>query len=69
MNLDALELPVVAGGTDYTWNAFWVQCPRVKSWYRRDEHALQAAEIAATIASLKVGFRVSRRRTSTTPGC
>ena len=53
LKLDELKLPVIASGTDYTWNAFWVQSPRVKSWYRRDEHALQAAEIAATIASLK----------------
>ena len=28
----------------------------MKSWYRRDEHALQAAETLATIASLKTAF-------------
>ena len=28
----------------------------MKAWYRRDEHALQAAEILATIAGLQSGF-------------
>lgn len=39
--------------TPYNWNAFWVQNPRVKSAFRRAEHALQAAEVAATLASLR----------------
>ncbi len=56
LDLDKLDLPTVRSGTDYSWNAFWVQCPRVKAWYRRDEHLLQAAEIAATVASLKSDF-------------
>ena len=42
--------------TPYNWNAFWVQNPRVKSWFRRAEHALQAAETAATLASLRSSF-------------
>ena len=29
----------VRAGTAYTFDSFWIQCPRVKSWYRRDEHA------------------------------
>jgi alpha-mannosidase len=45
------------GGTAYDFDSFWIQCPKVKSWYRRNEHALQAAEILSTIASLQSGFR------------
>src|SRR5208283_336164 len=30
--------------------------PRVKTWYRRDEHALQAAETLAAIASLETDY-------------
>jgi len=51
-----IQLPSVKGGTGYTFDSFWVECPRVKTWYRRDEHALQAAETLATIASLKAGY-------------
>jgi alpha-mannosidase len=51
-----IELPTVRTGTSYTFDSFWIECPRVKTWYRRDEHALQAAEALATIASLKAGF-------------
>jgi alpha-mannosidase len=49
------ELPTVRGGTSNTYDSFWIQCPQVKSWFRRDEHALQAAESLATMASLKTG--------------
>ncbi len=28
----------------------------MKTWYRRGEHALQSAEMLATIASLETGF-------------
>ena len=56
LSLDKLDLRTVRSGTRYTWSAFWVQNHRVKSWYRRDEHALQAAETMATIASLKAGY-------------
>ena len=51
-----VELPSVRAGTGYTFDSFWIECPRVKSWYRRDEHALQASEMLATIASLKAGY-------------
>jgi len=51
-----IELPTVRTGTGYTFDSFWIECPRVKTWYRRDEHALQSAETLATIASLKAGF-------------
>jgi len=56
LKADKLDLPVVRAGTGYTFDSFWIECPRVKSWYRRDEHALQAAETMATIASLKTDF-------------
>ncbi len=51
-----LELPTVRTGTGYTFDSFWIENPLVKAWYRRDEHALQSAEILATIASLKSDF-------------
>ena len=51
-----IELPTVRTGTGYTYFSFWIENPRVKSWYRRDEHALQSAETLAAIASLKAGF-------------
>ncbi len=51
-----LDIPVVRGGTGYTFDSFWIQNPRVKTWYRKDEHALQAAETLATIASLKADY-------------
>ena len=51
-----IELPTVNGGTRFTFDSFWIQSPKVKTWYRRDEHALQAAETLATIASLKTDY-------------
>ena len=51
-----IELPTVTGGTRFTFDSFWIQSPKVKTWYRRDEHALQAAEILATIASVKTDY-------------
>ena len=44
------------GGTGYTFDAFWIECPQVKTSYRRNEHGLQAAETISTIASLHSGF-------------
>jgi hypothetical protein len=52
----SLTVPTKRGGTEYDFNAFWVQNPQVKTAYRSCEHGLQAAEIAATVASLKSGF-------------
>jgi len=53
---DAIKLPVMRGGTMFNYNAFWIQNPRVKSWFRRCEHELQAAEMLATAASLRGKF-------------
>jgi alpha-mannosidase len=51
----ALKIPEMRGGTAYDFDAFWIESPRVKSWFRRNEHALQAAEMLATAASLTAG--------------
>ena len=48
----AMTIPTNRGGTDYTYLSFWIECPRVKTWYRRCEHQLQAAEMLAAAASL-----------------
>ena len=48
-----INIPTMRGGTAYDFDSFWIECPRVKSWYRKCEHALQAAEMLATAASLQ----------------
>ncbi|MCX6901268.1 MAG: hypothetical protein NT105_21535 [Verrucomicrobia bacterium] len=52
----AIQLPTMRGGTEFTYNAFWIQNPRVKSAYRRCEQLLQAAEMLGTAASLRGKF-------------
>ncbi len=47
-----IELPLLRTGTSYTFDSFWIENPLVKAWYRRDEQALQSAEMLATIASV-----------------
>lgn len=51
------QIPVIKGGTGYTFDSFWIECPKVKSWYRRDEHALQTAEMLSAISSLKADYK------------
>ena len=51
-----IKIPTMKGGTGYTFDAFWIECPRVKTSYRTNEHGLQAAETISTIASLRSGF-------------
>jgi alpha-mannosidase len=51
-----VRIPTMRGGTAYDFDAFWIECPKVKGWFRRNEHALQAAEILSTAASLTGGF-------------
>ncbi len=51
-----IELPVSRSGARLSWTSFWIQCPRVKTWYRRAEHKLQTAEMLATVASLNADF-------------
>ncbi|HEY6291008.1 MAG TPA: hypothetical protein VI455_05520 [Terriglobia bacterium] len=33
-----IKLPVMKGGTGYTFDAFWIENPRVKTSYRGNEH-------------------------------
>ncbi|HMD86091.1 MAG TPA: glycoside hydrolase family 38 C-terminal domain-containing protein [Terriglobia bacterium] len=51
-----IQIPTMKGGTGYTFDSFWIENPRVKTWYRKNEHGLQAAETLATIASLSSKF-------------
>ncbi len=51
-----IAIPTMRGGTAYDFDAFWIESPRVKNWFRRNEHALQAAEILSTAASLNGQF-------------
>ncbi len=48
-----IRIPTMKGGTGYDFDAFWIENPWVKTLFRRNEHALQASEALATIASLK----------------
>ena len=49
----AIRVPTIRSGTAFTYNAFWIQNPKVKSWYRVCEQDLQAAEMFATAASIQ----------------
>jgi len=51
-----IKIPTMKGGTGYTFDAFWIENPRVKTSYRSNEHGLQAAETISTVASLHSGF-------------
>jgi alpha-mannosidase len=48
-----MTVPAKRGGTGYFFHSFWIECPKVKTAYRRCEHVLQAAEMLAAAASLK----------------
>jgi alpha-mannosidase len=51
-----LKIPTLKGGTEYTYNSFWIQNPRVKQSYRRREQDVRMSEMLATAASLKGKF-------------
>lgn len=51
-----LTIPTFRGGTAYDFDAFWIENATVKTLYRSNEHALQAAEALATVASLTQNF-------------
>jgi len=53
----SIQIPTFQGGTAYDFDAFWIENPRVKTLYRRSEHALQSAEVLAAIASLTTGYQ------------
>ena len=48
-----VSIPTTHSGTAYDFDAFWIENPEVKTRYRRNEHALQSAEMLSTIASLR----------------
>jgi alpha-mannosidase len=52
-----IPIPTHIGGTAYDFDSFWIENPTVKMWFRRNEHALQAAEMLATIATLESGYQ------------
>jgi alpha-mannosidase len=52
----AIPLPTMSGGTAFSFNAFWIENPSVKHAFRHHEQKLQAAEMLATVASLKAGY-------------
>lgn len=52
-----IQIFTMRGGTDYTFDSFWIECPKVKTWYRKNEQGLQATESLATIASLQSPFQ------------
>jgi alpha-mannosidase len=52
VNSGRIHIPTLRGGTAYDFDAFWIENSEVKTLYRRNEHALQAAEALATISSL-----------------
>lgn len=47
-----IQLRHFNGDSAYCFDACWISNPKVKKWFRQCEHNLQAAEIAAAIASL-----------------
>jgi alpha-mannosidase len=51
-----VQLPTMRGGTRFSFDSFWIQCPGVKLRYRSGEQALQCAEMLSTVASLKSGY-------------
>ena len=51
-----LTVPTMLGGTAYDFDSFWIECPRVKSSFRKCEHLLQAAESLLTAASLETAL-------------
>lgn len=51
-----ISIPTTHAGTAYDFDAFWIENPEVKTRYRRNEHALQSAEMLSTIASLRGAY-------------
>jgi alpha-mannosidase len=56
-----ITIPTHHGGTAYDYQAFWIENYRVKTQYRRNEHALQAAETLSAVASLRGGYEYPAR--------
>ncbi len=56
VNSGRSTLEAYTGDTGYSWDAFWLNMPEVKQYYRKDEHLLAAAEALATATSLRTKF-------------
>ncbi len=48
----AISIPTFQGGTDYSFDAFWIENYEVKTRYRYSEQMLQAAEMLSSFAHL-----------------
>jgi alpha-mannosidase len=48
----AISIPTFKGGTDYSFDAFWIENYEVKARYRHSEQRLQAAEMLSSFAHL-----------------
>ncbi|HUD14446.1 MAG TPA: glycoside hydrolase family 38 C-terminal domain-containing protein [Terracidiphilus sp.] len=51
-----IQIPTTHAGTAYDFDAFWIENPEVKTRYRANEQALQAAEMLSTVASLRGNY-------------
>jgi alpha-mannosidase len=49
----AIPIPSFKGGTDYSFDAFWIENYEVKTRYRSSEQTLQAAEMLSSFAHLQ----------------
>jgi hypothetical protein len=57
VNSGCIPIPTFRGGTAYDYDAFWIENPKIKTLYRRNEHALQAAEMLAAISNLHSTYK------------
>ena len=52
----AIAIPTFEGGTDYSFDAFWIENYEVKTRYRYSEQMLQAAEMLSSFAHLSAPY-------------
>lgn len=52
----AISIPTFEGGTDYSFDAFWIENYEVKTRYRSCEQMLQAAEMLSTFAHFSTQY-------------
>lgn len=52
----AIAIPTFEGGTDYSFDAFWIENYEVKTRYRSSEQMLQAAEMLSSLAHLSAPY-------------
>ena len=51
-----ISIPTFNGGTDYSFDAFWIENYEVKTRYRYSEQRLQATEMLSSLAHLSAHF-------------